>query len=145
MDSSASATIISAIVSVFVSSLVSNYFHTSKTIKEEEARLNQNILEIIKISIEYPYLEDDSFCRKWDSNKNNDEQWQRYDNYCCIVFNLMEQIFKLYKGDKEKIEYFFATKEMIKRHKLWWHNPSGLFENLDGYDYKFQQYVKSFI
>lgn len=137
--------IISALISVFVSAIVSFYVSNQKYLRDEEARLNQQILELNKIIISYPYLEDDEFCKNWNDNKNkNDERYQRYDSYCCIVFNLMEQIHKYYRGDKEKINKFFATKEMILRHINWWKKPSGIFENINGYSNEFQQYIRSF-
>jgi len=143
MDSAAIATIVATVISIIVSTFVSTLLQNRKTIKEEMARLRQDIKDLLKISIEYPYLEDNTFCNSWSSANKNDEKVQRYDNYCCIVFNLISQIYKLFEGDESKIDDFFATKEMIVRHKKWWKSPSGFLENLNGYSSDFRSYVES--
>jgi len=144
LDTVIISAIISASISAIISSIVSYRIANKKNIKDEEGRLNEHILVLNKISIEYPYLEDYDFCKAWRKN-SNDERYLRYEVYCCIAFNLLEQLYKLYKGDKIKIENFICVKELVQMHKLWWKNPTGIFENISGYNQKFREYIETFL
>ena len=66
----------------------------------------------------------------------------RYDNYCCLVFNTIERIWKHCKGNENRIEEFLSSKEMINRHKAWWRSEK---ENNAGYGYAFAEFVNSFL
>ncbi len=100
---------------------------------------------MIMISIKYPYLEDDAFCNKWKTKKKYSAEELRYENYCCIVFNIIETLYLHYGGNKNKIEGFLAVKELIRRHHKWWKAPSGKLDNIDGYDKGFRQFVNSYL
>ncbi len=140
------STLISAVVSSIIAWIVSYYTVRKSIAKQYELWLENQILQINQIAIEYPYLEDNDFCSKWiDNNNPKEERYMRYDNYCCIVFNLLENLWKYFKGSKSKIESFLSVQEMAIRHKNWWKNPSGIIENIVGYDLKFQKYINSFI
>jgi len=135
--------IVSALLSTIISAVISYRIANNKNVKSEEARLNEQILELNKIVIKYPYLEDDDFCKTWPDNRySKEEKYLRYDSYCCIVFNLLEQIYKLYKGNEDKMENFFYVKELIRRHKYWWIST---FENIDGYNSNFREYAKNIV
>lgn len=143
MDPIIFSAIISALLSASISALISNNIAAKNNIRSEKARLNEQILSLNKILIKHPYLDDDDFCKTWPQNRTSkDKKYMRYESYCCIVFNLLEQIYKLFNGDEKKIEEFFYAKELIKRHNLWWNNPSDILENIDGYNHEFREYLK---
>lgn len=132
-------TIISAIVAVLVSFIV-----TKITIKSsDETKLKDEIFQVNQLAIEYPYFEDDDFCDKYPIYK--DEKTLRYDSYCCIVFNLLEKIWKHFGGKKDKIEEFFGIKEMVIRHSKWWLSEVNRKENLSGYSKKFIDFIDEYI
>lgn len=144
MDKQTLATVVSTIVASLIASFVA-YFVAQKSNKyAQESRFNDHILEINRLAMQYPYLEDNAFCDSWFSNRHSqDEKYQRYDNYCCIVFNLIEQMWKFYNGDNDKIKNMLTVSELAKRHKGWWKFPSDLGENIYGYDYEFSLYLES--
>ena len=145
MDATIISAIIATVISAIISSIISLNIANKKNVKDEEARLNQQILELNKIAIAYPYLEDDEFCNSWAKQKKQiDEKYMRYENYCCIVFNLLEQIYKLYNGNIEKINNLIYVEELAKRHKAWWNNPVGARENIEGYMPPFREFIKKF-
>ncbi len=119
------ATIVSSIVAYFVASRTNRY--------SEISRIDEQILKLNILAVEYPYLEDDDFCAGWNDrpkSPHQDEKYMRYDNYCCIVFNLIENLWDHYNGNKKKIEDYFYVKEVALRHRQWWISEA---QNEEGY------------
>ena len=144
------STLIAAIISGIISFLVCMWQLSRQNITSEEARLNSELTNILKIQIEYPYLENKQFTNNWSSNKviENDEKqldYQRYDSYCCMIFNFISQIYELYNGNNTKIENFFAVVEEVNIHKKWWQNPLNPRDNIEGYVSGFRDYINSII
>ena len=134
------------ILAAIISGIISCWIAIGSLHAQTEQVLTQQILQLNMLAMQYPYLEDDEFCVEWLTNKaSKDEKYMRYDNYCCIVFNLIENIWKHFKGNRKRIESFFAIKELIVRHKLWWKNPSGPFENIEGYGPDFIAFINTYI
>jgi len=146
----ASSSIMAVIISGAISFLVCKWQLARQNVSSEEARLNSEITNILKIQIEYPYLENRQFANDWSSNKvveNNKERfdYQRYDSYCCLIFNFISQIYDLYGGDKAKIENFFAVEEEANIHQKWWVNPLNPRDNIEGYAGGFRDYINSIL
>jgi len=146
MDYNAISTLVSALISGLVAFLVCQWQVSKVKQSSEEARLNEQLFNILKTQIEYPYLEHIQFANAWTREKAMESlDHQRYDSYCCMLFNFMWQIYELYDGDRSKIEGFFAVAEEVKIHKIWWQNPINPRDNIDGYDEKFRIYINSVI
>jgi hypothetical protein len=139
-----------AFISGIISFSVCKWQLSRQNISSEEARLNSELTNILKIQIEYPYLENKEFTNDW-SSKNvmgKDEKrllYQRYDSYCCMIFNFISDIYRLYRGDNAKIENFFAVEEEVNIHKKWWQNPLNSRDNIEGYAGSFREYINSII
>ncbi len=138
ITAAAIATLISSSVATIVTLLINK--------KNEVKNLNDQLDDIIKIAIQYPYLESPSFTQTWNANKENDEEkYLRYENYCTLLFNYLERLCKFYKFDKLKIEKFMNIKDWVRIHKDCWQNPSIPFENNDGYCESFKKLVESYL
>jgi hypothetical protein len=132
-------TIFIPIASVLIAGLVS-FIVTNKTIESNnETKLRDEIFQINRLAIEYPYFEENKFCSQYEEYK--DEKTLRYDSYCCIVFNLLEKICEHFKYKKNKIEQFFGIQEMITRHSKWWLSEVNRKENMSGYSKKFIYFI----
>lgn len=108
--------------------------------------LNDQLDGIIKLSVQYPYLESPSFARTWIANKDSeDEKYLRYENYCTLIFNYLERLCKFYGYNKTKIEKHMNVKGWIRIHKDCWDNPSLEYENSDGYEAKFKSLIQEYI
>jgi hypothetical protein len=77
------------------------------------------IQKIIEFSMTYPYLEDDTFCDTW-PNIENVERKQRYDVYCCHVFNTLQHAWTFSRGDYAEMKTLIYPDELIVRHRRWW-------------------------
>ena len=98
--------------------------------------------KMVDLAITYPYLEDDAFCRSWLEADKTDERIQRYENYCCFVFNVIETIWKFCHGCQKQIDTILYVQEIVMRHQSWWKlNP----ENLPGYAVGFHDYIENFL
>lgn len=132
------ATIIATITSSAVAALVA-YLTVRWGLKiEDYSVIQDNLTKLIEISIQYPYLEDDNYCAKWTGSSVQSEEDLRYDNYCCLVFNLMSKAFKYYNYNDEKTNMFLYTPELINRHKKWWLRTK---DNKKAYSEEFQYFV----
>ena len=109
---------------------------------QEKQSIEQRLDKVRDISIEHPYLEDDNFCSNWPTSDRSSEKSMRYENYCCLWFNLCESIWEFYGGKKEDIEDFIYVKEIFKRHRKWWQFDT---KNSDGYGKNFVHFVNSYI
>ena len=102
--------------------------------------IDEMILKLIEFSIEHPHLEQDSYAASYpkcpETPKNGKE---RYENFCCFVFNVIESIFYHCDGDEKTMDRILHVEELIRRHCTWW---SAQPDNVDGYrDDKFRAYV----
>jgi hypothetical protein len=146
MDFTAIFTLLAALISALVAFFVSKWEVSKMKRSSETARLNEQLFNILKIQIKYPFLEHAQFVNAWSSEKaKNELNYQRYDSYCCMLFNFMWQIYELYNGDKNRIENFFAVAEEIRIHKIWWNDPLNPRDNIEGYNGDYRKYITSII
>ncbi len=135
------ATLISCIATIV------NYFIFRTNYKaSEEKRFNDNLNQILSISIQYPYLEDFNFICTWTKNRNSsDDKYLRYDTYCIYNFNFLDRLCKYYRYNRKKIEHFVHVKEIIRTHASWWIHPKNEFDNIEGYSKEFRDFINSYL
>lgn len=139
MDTTIISVIVSALISIIVSFVVTKVTNRN----EEKRRLDEQLDEIIKISIQYPYFELRSFTNNWKQNSaENDEKYAAYEQYATLVFNYLERFCKFYNYKIEKIEEELGMKTWVRIHKEYWRNPTVPNENTDLYAEKFVNIVE---
>lgn len=136
------ATLISAGIAACISWIVAKI-----TIERNDKSILENELtEILKIGIERPYLEQVAFTEKWKPElQESDDRYATYDLYATLVFNYLEKVCKFYGFNYEKVQKVIDMDSWVKLHKAYWHNPTGTFENILGYDPKFYNLVNNVI
>lgn len=134
--------IFTALMSATVSAIVALVVATLTLRAHRRQHIENMISKLVDVAITYPYLEDDKFCASWNEVDKNDEKTMRYDNYCCLVFNLLETLWKQCNGNAKRIEAIFFAREMIVRHQRWWKSERN---NLGGYEIKFHRYIDTAI
>lgn len=133
---------IATLFSSGVASAVTYFLNRSQRLRT----LNEQLDNILKISIQYPYLENPKFTSTWLANKDcDDESYLRYENYCTLVFNFMERLSKHHRFNTKKIERHLNLKGWIRIHKDCWENPSLPFENADGYCTEFKSLIGKYL
>jgi hypothetical protein len=143
MDPTVFATVTATIVASLISSGIAIIVGRRATRYAEISRIDEQIMKLNEITIEYPYLENDSFCEGWSENRElPSPEYMRYDNYCSMVFNLIENLWDHFHGDREKIEDYYGCKEMILRHRQWWACEP---ENKEGYRKEFRAFIDSYL
>ena len=135
---------VAAIVATLVSGLVSFLVFWFSARSQERSELHSELLQINSLGIEYPYLEDEEFCNGWNDNRGEEEYW-RYDWYCCIVFNFCERAWRHFKN-REKILKFVDVGEYANTHRVWWQHlkASGKVETCYT-DKEFRDFINSLI
>ena len=104
---------------------------------QQRAYLDALVLKMIEIIIEHPHLEKDSFCQSYPNIINPDAK-ERYEAYCCFVFNTLMAAFSHFGQDGQKLTEYLHVDEIIKKHHIWWLLD---IEN-QAYDRPFRQYIQ---
>jgi hypothetical protein len=133
--------LLAAIISAAVSAVVTGVINWNSLRAQRRQHVENMIAKMIDIAITYPYLEDDAFCARWNDKTKSSEEGQRYENYCCFVFNLLETVWKLHGGKGSDIERTLYVPEIAARHAAWW-NSQRL--NVAGYDTGFVAYINAY-
>ncbi len=137
-----SATVIATVVASIIGAASGVFVGLYSLRDQRKQKLVAQVDRVVDLGIEYPYLENDEFCRNWPADEINDEKYMRYDNYCCQVFNLLERIWQFSKGQPDSMRDFIYFEELIFRHKKWWFSE---IENREGYEKGFLFFVKSYL
>ena len=133
---------IATIISSSVATIVALRINKTNAIKS----LNDQLDGIIKIAIQYPYLENTVFANTWIENRDSqDDRYLRYDNYCNLVFNYLSRLCEHYKFNRQKIENHLNVRDWIRVHQQCWRNPSTPFENADGYSREFKDLIDTYL
>jgi hypothetical protein len=114
------ATVAATIISTVLASIAAWRIAIMNMRHQERVSLDALVIKMIDISVKYPYLESDAFCDNWDSVDKNSDEAMRYDNYCCLVFNLLERAWRHFNRDVSKVDRFIYVNEIIKLHQKWW-------------------------
>jgi len=114
--------------------------------RNEHNELDKRLDEILKITIQYPYLESKAFTKEWNQKKGSDDiRYIRYDNFCNLVFNYIHKVYLTFDKDKTKIENYIDVKNWIYLHEDNWKKPIDPHENIEGYDLEFRQFINNYI
>lgn len=132
------ATLISAIVSASISIYISK--------KNERKSLSDRLDAIIKIWIQYPYLESTHFTNKWKNDfDRSDERWMRYEAYGTLLFNFLHDVADHFKYDAKKVEDYIAIKNWVRIHKKYWENPIEPHGQISDYGEKFANFIDRYV
>jgi hypothetical protein len=139
-----SSAVLTALIAMIVSALVTMGVNFYMNRGHNERMVYGLVQKIIEFSMTYPYLEDDTFCVQWPEipDDPNSEKRQRYEHYCCHVFNTLERVHELSKAGSKRMAAYLYPDEMILRHRKWWKSDA---QNTDGYDEEFRAFVNEVI
>lgn len=142
MDTTLTAAAIATIISAITSASITLYINNSNKKKNIDDQLDT----LLKLAIQYPYLESSKFINGWNTNKTLDkEEYLRYDIYCTLLFNFLSRVAEFYNYDRNKIDNYIAAKDWIRLHKEYWINPIEKYENIDSYDDKFKKLIDKYL
>jgi len=132
------ATLISVVTSATITLLLARL--------SSKKSLDDQLDGILKIAIQYPYLESKDFTNAWTSRYDrNDEQALRYEVYCTLVFNFMSRLAMHYKYCEIKIEAHVALKPWARTHARYWRDPTEAYDNVDTYDRPFVELIEGYL
>jgi hypothetical protein len=133
---------IATIISTTTSASISLYINRANKTKYLDDQLDT----LLKISLQYPYLENPEFIKTWNENKSsNPDDYLRYDIYSTLLFNFFARLSEHFNYNKKKIDNYVAAKDWIRLHKDYWLNPIETFENIDSYDAKFKKIINEYL
>ncbi|MDL2228399.1 hypothetical protein LJC25_04285 [Bacteroidales bacterium OttesenSCG-928-K03] len=114
--------------------------------RNERNELDKRLDDILKIAIQYPYLESKAFTKQWDMYKGSDDiRYIRYDSFCNLIFNFIHKVYETYDKDKSQVENYIDVKNWIYLHENNWKNPIDPHENIEGYDEEFRKFINSYL
>lgn len=134
---------IAAALTVVIAIIQGIYMWRQEDIRKKEY-FQAKLARILELTIEYPYLEDPAFTQSWVEKKDApDDKMMRYDQFCNLIFNYLEELYNYCDGKAEKIEKFVDVKSWVRLHHQNWENPRVSFENADAYSESFKSFVNS--
>jgi hypothetical protein len=138
ITSAAIATIIAAITSTLVTLIM------NRTNYKQE--LDNQLDSILKLALQYPYLENKDFTNKWSSKYDlSDDKSLRYEIYATLVFNYLSRFSEYYKYNTKKIEKRLGIRTWIRIHRKYWYDPTIPNDNIDTYDPLFKKLVDYYL
>lgn len=142
MDTTLTAAIVSGIISAITSFIVTKLMDKSN----KKDNIDNELNDILSIAIQYPYLEERIFIKNWDANRNiQNTKHLRYEIYATRVFNYLSRLAKFHRYNPNKIERYIDIKNWLRYHKEYWKNPPDQYENIDGYNEKFKEFINKYI
>ena len=140
MNSTITSAIISAVISAFVSWGVSLF----SARRNDKSSLEKELSEILKIGIEHPHFEQEVFTNAWEPKKQiNDERYAAYELYATMVFNHLEKWCRYHSFKLEDVRKDIDIDSWVKLHQAYWNTPTGIYENIRGYDLRFYNLVNT--
>lgn len=147
MDPTTQAAVVGALVSVVVT--LAAAYPIAKITTDVEARRDRRaefrmrLQEILSLAMEYPHLEHSAFCEGWASRDLADQKYWQYDIYCCMLFNLIEDVWKHTGGNIEAIGEIISYEEWLVCHRVWWTENQP--PNVNGYQVNFYNFVETVV
>lgn len=130
------------LITATFSIIVSIFFFSKKSNRERDFFVKKELNEILKIAIEYPYLEDEKFISDWNNVlTNGEDKVTRYELYATMIFNYLERLYLIYNGKENKISDFIDVKDWVNTHRKYWTDSNLAYENYSGYNKKFSNYI----
>lgn len=139
----------------FIGLIISNYMIIKVNKRTTRRELDNMLFNLQKISFENPYLEDEYFISGWDKfkdsykskqiqNENEYEKYLRYEIYCEMLFNFLEESYNFFENEEKMLNYV-AFDYWVRTHKIWWKNPLEDNSNENIYNNKVQKLIKKWI
>lgn len=111
--------------------------------RNRRAEFRSRLQTLLALAVERPQLEHSAFCDGWSDRNKSDEAYWMYDVYCCMVFNLIEDVWKHAEGNRATVEEIVSYEEWCVCHREWWKDNMG--PNCMGYDDGFYNFVQTVI
>lgn len=136
------AAIVSSVVSVIITLVMKIWQNRTDT----RASLDAQLDSILRLAVQYPYLESEKFTNTWKENKNNtDDKYRRYETYATLVYNYLSRVCIFFNYKEKKINTYIDMKGWVELHHMYWHNPSKAGENENVYDERFKKIVHAIL
>lgn len=139
-------TITAAAIATLISALTATLVNFWMSKNNKKKGLDDQLDGILKIAIQYPFLESEHFTSSWTPKfDRNEEKYLRYDIYCTLLFNFLCRVAEHFKYDKKRIENYIGIKDWVRLHAEYWNHPTSSYENIDTYDNRFVDLVNSYL
>lgn len=138
------------ILACLASGAIAFYIATFNNKKSEKKALDDQLDSLLKIAVQYPYLEMSTFTEAWKPekissvDKDEAEQYQRYDIYTTMLFNYLQRYCEFHEYTPNKLK-IVDIQSWIKSHQQIWNNPTHHMENVNAYPEKFRCLLDNYI
>jgi hypothetical protein len=133
-------------ISLIVTSSLSFYIYLNNRKIVLENKISDQLFQIQSFSMQYPFLENKNFINGWlefktqfnldvvDYGNENTNRYLQYEQYCEMLFNLVEDIYTANHKKESSLNDSINLKSWVRIHKDWWNNPLEDHSNHDSYD-----------
>lgn len=144
MDSQAITIAVATVISPIIPTIISIILFRINRKIEFRNLIEERLFKIQQIAFEYPFVEDDNFIKGEKMNDKKLSDYLRYEQYCEMIFNLLESAVRFYKTE-EKLLKFIDFKSWVRTHRNWWNNPLDEGSNYETYDRKVVDLVRRWL
>lgn len=141
-------------ISLVVTTFVTIFIQIRMNQNNQKEFLDNQLIELQRISFYNPFLEDEDFTNQWNQmkekyksgelDKESREKILKYDVYTEMIFNFIEMSFKVYKNERDLLNYV-DLKSWIRTHQQCWQNPLKSHSNRDVYGKEISDMVDNWI
>lgn len=141
-------------ISLVVTTIVTIIIQISTNRNNQKEFLDKQLIELQRISFYDPFLEDEDFTNQWNQmkekyksgnlDKESRNNFLKYDVYTEMLFNFIEMSFKVYKNEKDLLNYV-DFKSWVRTHQQCWQNPLKDHSNREVYGKKICDTVDNWI
>lgn len=129
-------------ISLVVTTVVTIILQAKSNKNSQKEFLDKQLIELQRMSFYDPFVEDRDFTKNWLELKTKYEnkticeteknQFLKYDVYTEMLFNFLEMSCKVYKKEKDLLNYV-DFKSWIRTHAACWKNPLDAHSNREVY------------
>jgi hypothetical protein len=133
--------LLSSLIALIISTLISIYFQK----KNDKKQLSDTLMQLNAFLLAEPFLESDTALQKYltDDKKTNDIKKDKYNLFCIMKYNYLEDFCKYYKYDIKKINKNINIKEYLRDNVKWWSENRKI--NYESYDKEFRHIIEEIV
>ena len=144
-------------VNAVVTAVLSVKLYILTNIENRKNALDIRLAELQKLSFQNTFLEDKMFTEQWNNLRaqylnntleqgkdRNRDRFLKYDVYTEMLFNFLEMSYKVYKKEKDLLNYI-DFKSWFRIHSACWKNPLQEHSNREVYGKEIYDMVEDWL
>ena len=133
--------VLASVLSAVITSLINIFYQR----RAEKKQLSDTLMQLNTFLVNEPFLENDASLNKYMTNDDKENQLKkdRYNMYCLMKYNYLEDFCRYHKFKSKKINKILNMSEYVNDNIEWWNENKKI--NYKSYNKKFLHLVEEII